>query len=502
MSSSPYTLSISNEKVWKFYKTYPSLSFETANLLFIDFMEKIIPDTKNGLNTSLAEQLVEQMKHLQSQMVTVTDNITLFRNENINNISVKLSEFKREYMEDIKMILTSNVSDKIAPLLKEQNSILIDKTQIFMNDILPKNNENLSKQMNESIKSLHYSITEDTNKFLSSSINPRTLQDFINNLEQKFSQSEQRIETNIREIKHTNDNIREISTAHQQTSISLNATVNEMLRKMENASTKGKISENIVFNILNSLYPSAMEIQYVGDKKESGDIMLVRENKPTILIENKNWDKIVSKDEVKKFIHDVETQNCCGLFLSQNTGIANKRNFEISVHNNKHILLFMHEVNYDAERIKLGIEIIDHFKETLDKFDDKSEIDTIDKDVLDSISKEYQECCSQKLNIIKMIKDFGIKLTKQVEEIAFPNLENYLSTRYTFSVGKMVCEYCNFIAKNQQALGAHQRGCAVKKNMLTTKNENEITTEVQINTIIQTPVVKEKEKISKVKNTK
>jgi len=465
MSSSTYTLSVANEKIWKFYKTYPSLSFETANLLFIDFMEKIIPDTKNGLNTSLAEQLVEQMKHLQTQMVTVTDNISQFRNENIHNLSAKLSEFKREYMDDIKMILTSNVSDKIAPLLKEQNSILIDKTHLLINDIIPKNNENLSKQMNESIKSLHYSITEDTNKFLSSSINPRTLQDFISNLEQKFAQSEQRIETNIRDIKNTNDNIREISTAHQQTSISLNATVNDMLRKMENASTKGKISENIVFNIINSLFPSAMEIQYVGDKKESGDIMLVRENKPTILIENKNWDKIVSKDEVKKFIHDVETQNCCGLFLSQNTGIANKRNFEITVHNNKHILLFMHDVNYDAERIKLGVEIIDHFKETLDKFDDKSEIDTIDKDVLDSISKEYQECCSQKLNIIKMIKDFGLKLTKQVEEITFPNLENYLSTRYTFSVGKMVCEYCNFIAKNQQALSAHQRGCSVRKNM-------------------------------------
>jgi hypothetical protein len=483
-------MKVANEKIWNFYKTYPSLSFEAANLLFIDFMEKIIPDTKNGLTTSLAEQLVEQMKHLQSQMVTVTDNITLFRNENINNISVKLSEFKREYMEDIKMILTSNVSDKIAPLLKEQNSILIDKTQIFMNDILPKNNENLSKQMNESIKSLHYSITEDTNKFLSSSINPRTLQDFISNLEQKFTQSEQRIETNIREIKITNDNIREISTAHQQTSISLNATVNDMLKKMENTSTKGKISENIVFNILNSLYPSAMEIQYVGDKKESGDIMLVRENKPTILIENKNWDKIVSKDEVKKFIHDVETQNCCGLFLSQNTGIANKRNFEISIHNNKHILLFMHEVNYDAERIKLGIEIIDHFKETLDKFDDKSEIDTIDKDVLDSISKEYQECCSQKLNIIKMIKDFGVKLTKQVEDISFPNLENYLSTRYTFSVGKMVCEYCNFIAKNQQALSAHQRGCLVRKNMTKTEVLTDINTELSSSSVLaQQPTV-------------
>jgi hypothetical protein len=481
MSSSQYTLSVANEKIWNFYKKYPSLSFEAANLLFIDFMEKIIPDTKNGLTTSLAEQLVDQMKHIQNQMISVTDNISHIRNENLNHITLKLSEFKKDYMEDIKMILTNNVADKIAPLLKEQNSIMIDKTNILINDILPKNNETLSKQMNESIKTLHYSITEDTNKFLSSSINPRTLQDFISNLEQKFTQSEQRIETNIREIKITNDNIREISTAHQQTSLSLNATVNDMLKKMENTSTKGKISENIVFNILNNLFPSATDIEYVGDKKESGDIMLVRENKPTILIENKNWDKIVSKEEVKKFIHDVETQNCCGLFLSQNTGIANKRNFEISIHNNKHILLFMHEVNYDAERIKLGVEIIDHFKETLDKFDDKSEIDTIDKDVLDCISKEYQECCSQKLNIIKMIKDFGVKLTKQVEEISFPNLENYLSTRYTFSVGKMVCEYCNFIAKNQQALSAHQRGCLVRKNMTKSEVLTTIHTDVKTN---------------------
>ena len=88
-----------------------------------------------------------------------------------------------------------------------------------------------------------------------------------------------------------------------------------------------------MFNILNTLYPSAQDIEYVGDKKETGDIMLVRENKPTILVENKNWEKIVSKEEVKKFIHDVETQNCCGIFLSQNTGIANKRNFEITINN-------------------------------------------------------------------------------------------------------------------------------------------------------------------------
>lgn len=491
---SKFMLSIDNEKIWNFYKKYPSLTFESANLLFIDFMNKIIPDDNTSLNTSLAEQLVENMKVMQKQINNVSDNISLLRDDNVNNISQKLSEFKKEYMEDIKMILTNNVADKIAPLLKDQNSMMLDKTHLLINDIMPKNNESLKSQINEAIKGLHYSITEDTNKFLSSSINPRTLQDFITNLEQKFSQSEQRLETNIREIKTTNDKIREISTAHQQTSVSLNATVVDMLKKMENGSTKGKISENIVFNILNGLFPSATEIDYVGDKKETGDIMLARENKPTILIENKNWDKIVSKDEVKKFIHDVETQNCCGLFLSQKTGIANKRNFEITIHNNKHILLFMHEVNYDAEKIKLGIEIIDHFKDTLDKMDDKGDSDMIDRDVLDSINKEYQECCSHKLNILKTIKDFNQKLLKQVDEIHFPNLEHYLSTRYTFSVGKMVCEYCNFIAKNQQALSAHLRGCNVKKNM-SGKTEGEIAVETPIT--IETPVEIKKKQLQK-----
>jgi len=469
-----FLLSVDNEKIWNFYKKYPSLTFESANLIFIELMNKIIPDDNTCLNTSLAEQLVQSMKNMQTQINNVSDNISHMRDDNINNISLKLSEFKKEYMDDIKMILTNNVSDKIAPLLKEHNSSILDKTKIFINDIMPKNNDSLKTQISESIKGLHHSITEDTNKFLTSSINPRTLQEFIINLEQKFSQSEQRLETNIKDIKNTNDKIREISTAHQQTSVSLNATVIDMLKKMENGSSKGKISENIVFNILNGLYPSAIEIDYVGDKKETGDIMLSRENKPTILIENKNWDKIVSKDEVKKFIHDVETQNCCGLFLSQKTGIANKRNFEISIHNNKHILLFMHEVNYDAEKIKLGIEIIDHFKDTLDKFDDKSDVDTIDKNLLDSINKEFQECCSQKLNILKTIKDCSNKMLKQVDEINFPNLEHYLSSRYTFSVGKMVCEYCNFIAKNQQALSAHYRGCLVKKNMNKDHDDNSI----------------------------
>ena len=160
----------------------------------------------------------------------------------------------------------------------------------------------------------------------------------------------------------------------------------------------------------------------------------------------------------------------------------------------------MHEVHYDSDKIKLGIEIIDHFKETLDRFDDKSDIDTISKDMLDAINKEYQECCSQKMNILKTIKDFSQKLLKQVDEINFPALENYLSSRYTFSVGKMVCEYCDFIAKNQQALSAHYRGCIVKKKLSPgqhTQEENVVISTVETSIVLP---VKQK-KIKPVKST-
>ncbi len=55
---------------------------------------------------------------------------------------------------------------------------------------------------------------------------------------------------------------------------------------MENSSTKGKLSENILFNSLHSLYPCS-QIDHVGTTKETGDIILTRNNKPKILIEIK-----------------------------------------------------------------------------------------------------------------------------------------------------------------------------------------------------------------------
>ena len=415
--------------------------------------------------------LFDNVKQLQMQV----DGMSRLQSENHTGLALKLADLKRDYIEDVKLILSNNVSDKIAPLIREQNSILMDKTNILLNDVLPKSNDQLSKQLNGAIREMQKTIVDDTHKFLSgSTISPQSLQDFINTLDAKLTvslqssqaQTEKRIDTSIRDIKSSSDAnlgaIKELSSANQQITCALTHSVSEMLKKMENSSSKGKISENILFGALHHLYPCA-QIDPVGTTKETGDIILSRKDKPRILVENKNWDKNVVQEEVRKFIHDVETQNCCGLFLAQNYGIANKEDFEINIHNGN-VLVYVHKANNDPDKIKVAVNIIDHLKARLDQIDDKSEVDVISKERLDNINQEYIAFANQKLAMIKYVKDFQTKLVKMIDEVRLPSLEEHLNTRYATSSSKFTCQYCeSFQAKNQQSLSAHHRGCAKKK---------------------------------------
>lgn len=473
--SADYTITLNNEKIWKFFKERnPGLKFEDCILLFIDLIEKLTENMNASLNTSMFMSLFDNVKQLQTQV----DGMSRLQAEQHSGLALKLSDFKRDYIEDVKLILSTNVSDKIAPLIREQNSILIDKTNLLLNDVLPKSNDQLSKQLGTTIREMQKMIVDDTHKLLSSStVSPQSLQDFITSLDSKLTtslqssqaQTEKRIDTSIREVKASSDAnlgiIKELSCANQQITSTLAQSVSEVLKKMENSSVKGKISENILFNTLVSLYPCA-QIDSVGTTKETGDIIVSRKDRPRILVENKNWDKNVVQEEVKKFMHDVEQQNCCGLFLAQNHGIANKEDFEINIHNGN-VLVYIHQAKNDPDKIKIAVSIIDHLKMRLDQLTDDSvavDMDTIGKERLDNINQEYQAFVSQKLAMIRYVRDFQSKLCKMIEDVRLPSLEEHLSTRYATSSSKYVCQFCDvFQAKNQQALSAHHRGCAKKK---------------------------------------
>jgi len=506
-----HSISITNAKILNFFDKHTNLSPEDTIISFIDIMEKLSDTLNNSINSNLVSNLLDSIKVMQDKISTIDSNMNKFHGDIINNFTLKMSEYKREYIDDLKLILVNNVSDKIEPLVREQSSLLYEKTSNMINSIIPKNNDNLEKSINESIKAFNQSVIIDTHKLLENSINASSLNEFISNIENKFSTSlistqsllantisaseqrldskisnikditssnqslfnnsisasEQRLDSRILEIRSTTErelsSIKEISTSNQSTSSSLNTSLSDLLKKMENSSSKGTISENILNDILHTLYPSA-QIDSVGQQKATGDIILIRKDKPKILIENKDWNKNVVQEEIKKFLRDIEMQNCSGLFLSQNLGIAGKENYEINIHNGN-VLIYVHGVNNDPEKIKIAIDIIDQLKYKLNELDNDSDVDTISKENLEAINTEFQSFVQSKLALIKIAKEFNQKILKQIDSFKIPTLEEYLSTRYATSSSKYNCEFCNFAAKNKASLSSHHRGCSVKKNL-------------------------------------
>ena len=469
-----HSLTINNKEVFEFYAKY-NLDFENMNVLFLNILKKLITDIDTSFNTNLASKLLENVSLLSSKVETIGNNISKYQHDLSTLLSIKLSEYRKEYINDLRLILTSNNVEHISPLIKETNNHLLDRTTNIINELIPKNQELLSKDINSNFKLLQSSILSETSKLLNSSLDKKTIDDFLNNINTNMGQShhtlttlisssENRIENKLLETEKKMNEMKTIFTENNSSQKLLQNNVSEMLKKFEKGSGKGNISEHVTYNILLSLFPSA-QIDHVGnEQKETGDIILIRNNKPKILIENKDHDsKNVPKHEVEKFIRDCEIQNCSGIMLAQHKGITNKQNFEIQI-NNGNVLLYLHEVNFDVDKIKTAIEIVECFKIKLDEVIVKEDGCIIEKEVLEDINKEFIQFVNQKYALLKVMKDFNEKMTFSINELKMPNLEKYLSSRFAFSTNQTenLCKYCEkYVPKS---LLQHYRYCSSKRD--------------------------------------
>jgi hypothetical protein len=507
-----HNLTMNNKEVFEFYAKY-NLDFENMNVLFLNILKKLITDIDTSLNSNLASKLLENVSMLSSKVELIGNNISKYQSDISSLLSLKFSEYRKEYINDLKLILTSNNVEHITPLIKETNNNLLDRTTNIFNDLIPKNQEILSKDINSNFKLLQSSILSETSKLLNSSLDKKTIDDFLNNINLTMGQthhtlttlvssSEQRIENKLLETDKKMIEIQKIFTENSSSQQLLQNNVNEMLKKFEKGSGKGNISEHITYNILLSLFPCA-QIDHVGnEQKETGDIILIRNNKPKILIENKDHDsKNVPKHEVEKFIRDCEIQNCCGIMLAQHKGITNKQNFEIQI-NNGNVLLYVHEVNFEVDKIKTAIEIVESFKIKLDEVIVKEDGCIIEKEVLEDINKEFIQFVNQKYGFLKLMKDFNEKMTYSINELKMPNLEKYLSSRFAFSTNQTenLCKYCEkYVPKS---LLQHYRYCSSKrdfdiKNGIEPNDSLIDNIDLSVPEIHSIPLISNKEKINK-----
>ena len=404
-------LQITNKRIISFFQQRPEMDFESTLLKFIDIMESLNENMNKTLNNTTVMEILDNIKSMKS------DNKLL--------IMQAMAEIKRGLNEDIRMIMSNSINERLEPTLRlklqEQQTQLVD---------------NVSGRLEHLLESKISGIKESTSA--------------------------------SREI---------LSTQHN--------TLNDLLKRFENSSKKGKLSENLLFNTLSNIYPCA-EINDVGKTKETGDIMMYRKNKPTVLVENKDWNRPIVNAEVQKFVRDVEIQKCHGLFLSQNVGICSKDNYEINILEGNLVTVYIHNVNYDQDKIRIGVDIIDNISEILKEIDvleiNQSQEYSISKEITQYINAEYQNYLAHKERTIKMAKDFVANLIKHEEEFNFSSLEKFLVSKCNTQNNKNVCKYCGFIGKKAQSLSAHMRGCTKYKEFMNKSKPEPIDMEICINT--------------------
>jgi hypothetical protein len=345
----------------------------------------------------------------------------------------------------------------------------MDKTSLIMNDVVPKNQSQHYSKINEMLSTFHKTLTEDTTNLVKT-IDNNSIKEFISNFELKsslmlqpmysfISSSEDRINNNIASLKDANN-----VTHGTQTKII--GELGELLSKFRDTDAIQQMNDKQLYSVLTKMYNSA-EILKQPSLSIPGILLLKRIRKTNVLIQNRDCEQNISVDDINSFMNIIDEQNCSGIFISQQSGISTKKNYQIEMHNNN-IIVFVHNAEYSPSKIEVAVDIIDNLSNRMRQFKSQNEVDcTIPKDVLDAINNEYQLFLSQKNAVIEVFKESQKKVLAQVDEIRFPSLDKYLSTKYSAPIQKpgLKCDMCkSFNANNLKALAAHKRGCA-RKNL-------------------------------------
>lgn len=464
---------LTHPKIIAFFNKHKCIDINSVILPILDMLELYINNADQTLNQNVSLLVLDRLSQLEQKFVSFD-----------TSLESKLNDRRKEYMEDVKHILNSNHLEQVVPLLRETNNQFFDKFTLTLNQLIPKTNEQTKKDLLSLMEELKQSISSETNKLCTSSVTNTDIDTFLKKLQDCVSMSNQslvtyvsasetRMGTQFTSLQEKMITLKDSQRDNQQELMQLNKNVSDVLCKFDYGIGKGTISEHILHNLLLQHYPIA-DIEYVADKKETGDILFQQKGRPKILIENKDHEyNNVPKHEVQKFIRDCDIQNCCGIMIAQHRGITNKNDFELQI-NNGNVLLFIHTVKFNIDKINMAINIVENLKIKLDELNVSNAGLTIDKDMLDELNKEFTYFANRKNSLLKLSKDYNEKMIEGIIDIRLPSIELLLSKHFADASKQTksqpaqqcsfgVCDFCKEPVK--KSLKQHYRYCPVKKSV-------------------------------------
>ena len=449
-----------DQDVLDFYKENAHLDFNAMNRVFIGILKMLSTNIMDTIDQYSIQKLVGVVDELKRDIVEMKTNHS--------QLILKMYDIKKEYLDDLRTALKTsenNSQQQIGATIEKTTDILLTKTSLLLNEVLPKNNstiENLLKSIQATVKEDTHSIMQLYEKDDPANIT-KTLDDKISKmfstiqttLLETIKSSESRTSGNIHKM---NENL----LLQKSTSESLSSELMLFLNKCKTHSqAKGAVSQIQLYNLLQSVFPTD-EVLKCGN--ESCDYRLNRldRTKPTILFENKDYTSSVNSEEVAKFERDLALQKCHGILISQNSPITFKEAFHIDLLDNI-IHLYIPNGNYDRAKIKLAVNIIDSLSEKLNVLNNVDGI-KLSPSQLNEIKKEYCDFATKRFEMIDMIKSMtkqmSDKMTEKMEELKLPSLRKFSLGESEVTPTGTLCNICNrFYGKNKASLSAHMKAC-------------------------------------------
>ena len=167
---------VSDPTILSFYKSNPNLDFIAMNHIFIDILKSLSTNLSSTITSTINSKILTLVTDIHSNLKT--------------DIILKLHEFKKEYIEDVKSILQNNslsTHEKINTIIERNNDSLLTKTTLIVNDVIPKSQEKNYIQIENCIKSFCQAITQDTTKILEMSNKDDKIQLVVDNIETKMN---------------------------------------------------------------------------------------------------------------------------------------------------------------------------------------------------------------------------------------------------------------------------------------------------------------------------
>lgn len=449
-------LKTSSKKTIEFYKKHKNIDFVQINDIMVDLLDEIITNINGELSNSLTKELVDTIKIMGKELTTMKDSFEKSNKEVINNILLKMYEQKSEFINDIKLLIDKSDNDNLLKIIEKMEK---EQTKL-LNDIIPKTNIEYYQKYETMLREFKNEI-KNTNQI---NVIETKHAEMIRNIELSLlnhvHKSEERLLNNINEVKTIN-----ILNSEIQKETNTNLTT--YLNKYNNSTLKGQMAENSVEELLCGMYKSS-EISRKSKEAKSGDIILKRINMEPILFEVKDFKVNVPITDIDKFIRDVNENNMSGIMLSISSGIANKKNFQIDITKDNNICIYIHNVEYDVEKIRLAVDIIDNLGSKLKE--NKKNI-TITTEIIEQINNDYQTFLLKRDLTLNHIKESTKKTIQYIEEMELKNLNSYLSSKFSFkNSSTLKCNLCNnFIGTNLKSLAVHKRKC---KGIKINDNEN------------------------------